>query len=147
MAFKNEYVPPLAQETSEFLMQARDVLRKGHSRYDRWTADRERDMVLVHKGSGHEIEDANDTLWGFIDRKGMYLFSTETLSSQRSTEERHLTYKLSHFVNGNDYSAPDRETISCIKDALQEYSRAYLFDLEHYKRCQLRLIDAAGREI
>jgi len=30
MAFKNEYVPPLEQETSEFLKRAREILRTGH---------------------------------------------------------------------------------------------------------------------
>lgn len=50
MAFKNEYVPPLEQETSEFLKKARETLRTGYSKYDTWTVDRERDMVLFRRG-------------------------------------------------------------------------------------------------
>jgi len=52
MAFKNEYVPPLEQETSEFLKKARETLRTGYSKYDAWTVDRERDMVLFRRGGG-----------------------------------------------------------------------------------------------
>lgn len=49
MAFKNEYVLPLDQEeASEFWNKARITLRKGYSKYDMWTVDRERDMVLVY---------------------------------------------------------------------------------------------------
>ena len=52
MAFKNEYVPPLEQETSEFLKKARETLRTGYSKYDAWTVDREKDMVLLFVGGG-----------------------------------------------------------------------------------------------
>jgi hypothetical protein len=40
MAFKNEYVPPLEQESSGFLKKARETLRTGYSKYDAWTVDR-----------------------------------------------------------------------------------------------------------
>lgn len=52
MTFKNEFVPPLEQETSEFLKKAREILRTGHTNYDQWTVDREREMVLFRRGGG-----------------------------------------------------------------------------------------------
>lgn len=77
MAFKNEYVPPLEQETSEFFRRAQKTLNVMAERRSKWTVDREREMALVHEGRGREIEDANHDLWGFIDRKGYYVFSTD----------------------------------------------------------------------
>ena len=59
MVFKNEYVPPLEQETSEFLKNAREMLRTGYSKYDAWTVDREKDMVLLYVGGGRDLESAN----------------------------------------------------------------------------------------
>lgn len=52
MTFKNEFVPPLEQETSEFFKKAREILRTGHTNYDQWTVDREREMVLFRRGGG-----------------------------------------------------------------------------------------------
>lgn len=50
MVFNNEYVLPPEQETSGFLKKAREILRTGYSKYDAWTVDREREMVLLHRG-------------------------------------------------------------------------------------------------
>jgi hypothetical protein len=101
MTFKNEYVPPLEQETSEFFKTARQTLRTGYTNYDRWTVDREREMVLIHEGSGREIESANHDLWAYIDHKGHYVFSTERLSQARvSPEEVAITYRLNGFWGG-----------------------------------------------
>ena len=46
MAFKNEYVPPLEQETSEFFRKAQRALDVMSERRSKWTVDREQEMVL-----------------------------------------------------------------------------------------------------
>jgi len=148
-AFKNEYVPPLEQEISEFLKKARETLRMGYSKYDAWTIDRERDMVLFYKGGGHDIDSAHLGLWSFIDRAGYYAFSTEeALKSVASPEEIAITYVLGPFRDGAPYATPTTETIACIKDALRERGKWHIFNPEAYKRCQLILIDGVtGKEI
>lgn len=147
MAFKNEYVPSLDQETSEFFRRAQKTLNVMAERRNKWTVDREREMVLVHEGSGREIEDANHDLWGFIDRKGYYVFGTDRLSkTEISPEEIAITYKMRGFWQGERYSSPDAETIACIKEALCE--RKDWGVISDYKRCQLTLIDGTvGKEI
>ncbi|MFZ5557166.1 MAG: hypothetical protein ACOZDY_10675 [Pseudomonadota bacterium] len=147
MAFKNEYVPPLEQEASEFFRKARETLRTGHSKHDKWTVDRERDMVLFYKGGGREIEEANHSLWAFVDRKGYYVFGTNRLSqTEISPEEIAIAYEMRGFWKGDRYSSPDNATIANIKEALREYKDWGV--VSDYKRCQLTLIDArTGKEI
>lgn len=145
MAFKNEYVPPLEQETSEFFKRAREILRTGYSQYDAWVVDRERNEVLKYLGGGHELESAHLGIWRFLDQKGFYAFTTEELKQQEvSPDEIAITYKLGPFTGSQPYGMPDVGTLQHIKEALQEYKRRHLFDLEHYKRCQLTLIDGGG---
>jgi hypothetical protein len=79
MTFKNEYIPPIEQETSEFFKIARKVLNTGHTTHDKWTADREREMVLFIRGGRKELEDANRDTWRFLDRSGEYWITTECL--------------------------------------------------------------------
>ena len=146
MAFKNEYVPPLEQEISSFFSRAQKILNVMAEKRSKWTVDREREMLLVLKGSGREIEDANHDLWGFIDRKGYYVFSTDRLSkTEVSLEEIAITYKIRGFWQGAQYSSPDTKTIACIKEALRERKDWGL--LSDYKTCQLTLIDSNGKEI
>lgn len=144
MAFKNEYVPPLEQENSEFLKKARETLRTGYSKYDAWTVDREHDMVLQYVGGGREMESANLGIWEFIDRKGYYSFTTEQLEKHEpSPNEIAITYKFGRpFTGTPPYALPDAETLRHIKEALQEYARRHLFNLEHYRQCQLTWVDA-----
>lgn len=149
MAFRNEYVPPLEQETSEFLRKVRTILCIGNTRYDRWTVDRDHGMVLIRSGGGHEADSADLDIWDFIDHERHYSFTTECLKKQnRSKEDIAITYELGAFIQGEGYAMPDPETIVRIKDALQEYGRRYLFNLEHYKRCYVTLINRdTGKEI
>ncbi len=149
MAFKNEHVPPLEQEASEFFKKARATLRTGYTNYDRWTVDREREMVLSHLGSGRELESANEDSWTFIDGKGMYRFDTKRLRKDEvSPEELAITYELTGFWAGAGRLTPDAASLRCIKEALREYSRWHLFNPEALKRCQLTLIDGrTGEEI
>ncbi len=147
MAFKNEYVPPLDQETSEFFRKARETLRTGYSKHDRWTIDREREIALVHEGSGREVESANHDRWAYIDRKGYCVFSTERLlKAEVSSEEVAITHRLNGFWEGERFSVPDAGSLFCIKEALREFKDWGL--LSDYRRCQLTLIDGrTGEEI
>ncbi|MDP1896476.1 MAG: hypothetical protein Q8K43_01180 [Sulfurimicrobium sp.] len=147
MAFKNEYVLPLEQETSEFFRQAQKTLKHASAELrSTWTVDREHDMVLFRRGSGREEGEGED-YWDFLDRKGKYSFTTYLLSkSGISLEEIAITRQIG-FRLREGLNRPDTETIACIKEALKEYSRSYLFNLEHYKRAQLTLIDSNGKEI
>lgn len=83
----------------------------------------------------------------FITVDGEYRCDTDKVSKSEVTPEIvAITYWIS--FRGDPVNAPDAETLTCIKDALQENSRGYLFNLEHYKRCQLTLIDVrTGEEI
>lgn len=143
MAFKNEKVLPLEQETSEFFRKAQKTLIVMYERRSTWTIDREREMALVHKGWSRE--DPNHDNWSFLDHKGKYSLSSDVLAeSVISPEEIAITRSLSYMTSGDN--VPDAETIACIKEALQENSRKFLFNLEHYKRCQLTLIDAITKK-
>lgn len=149
MTFKNEYIPPVEQETSEFFKKARETLRTGFSKFDRWTIDREREMVMTHMGSGRELEDANHDLWGFIDCRGYYVFSTDLLSrAEVSPEKVAITYELKGFWQGARYAAPTAQTLANIRESLCEYGKWDMFNPEAFGSCQLTLIDAAtGKEI
>jgi hypothetical protein len=147
MAFKNEYIPPLEQETSEFFKKARETLRTGHSKYDQWTVDRERNMVLFRRGGGHSMESKDEDYWSFIVADREHYVDTEVLAKSEVTpEEIAITYSVS--FRGDQSRYPDAQTIACIEQALQERGRTHLFDLDHHKRCHLTLIDATtGKEI
>ena len=145
MAFKNEYVPPLEQETSEFFRRAQKTLNVTSERRSKWTADRERDMALVREGRGHSLDSANENYWGFIDCKGTYSFTTWLLSeSEISSEEISITRQIG-FKAWEGVSDPDVETIAFIKEALREHKDYGV--ISDYKRCQLTLIDSNGKEI
>ncbi len=144
MAFTNEYVPPVEQESSEFFRQARKTLSVMAEMRSKWTVDREREMALVNEGSGRELESANHNLWSFLDRKGFYVFSTEQLSKiEVSPDEVAISRRLNGFWAGERYSQPDKDTLARIKEALREYNDWGV--VSDYKRCQLTLIDSSGR--
>jgi hypothetical protein len=112
-----------------------------------WTADRDREMVLFHRGSGRETDSANEDFWLFIDHQGTYEFDTKRLSkSEVSKEELAIVYEISRYWDGKDRAVPNTSTLVCIKEALCEYKDWGV--VSDYKRCQLTLIDAAtGEEI
>ena len=146
MAFKNEYVRPLEEETSQFLKQARVKLNTGFSKFDRWTVDRENDMVLFHDGSGHDMDSHNYDFWLFIDRRGRYRLITVLLSkTELSPDEIAITRKF-HYTEGVNDDIPDRGSIARIKQAIREYKDWGI--KSDYKSCQLTLIDAhTGKDI
>ncbi len=146
MTFANEHIPPLEEETSEFLREARGRLRTGYTPFDRWTVDRQNDMVLFKRGSGRFIESKDVEFWTFIDRKGQYDFETiKRAETEISKEEIALT-RLIGFQIGKGITEPDVESLAQVKDALREYKDyGYLSD---YLRCRLTLVSAAtGKEI
>ena len=149
MSFKNEFVPLLDQEHSEFFRKVRKSLHTGFTTYDCWTVDRERDMVLFHEGSGHDIESASYDLWAYIDRKGHYVFGTDRLSrTEGPAQSLVISYRLRGFWGGNRYSTPDAATLASIKEALRESSRWYLSNPEAFTRCELTLVDGStGQEL
>ena len=122
------------------------------------------------------MESANETYWGFMDRKGHYDFTTDEVSRfallpgeaghemkrtrqdfwdfvrghPQDLNQVHvsITYKLLHFLVGNGRSVPDAESLSCIKEAIGERGRWLLFDLEAFGGCQLTLLDGrTGNEL
>ena len=80
MAFKNEYVPPLEQETSEFFRVARETLRTGRNKDDEWTVDRDNNRALKCTGGGHEIDDHDEEYWKYLDGDDCYGFTTKQLN-------------------------------------------------------------------
>lgn len=146
MVFKNEYVLPLEQETSEFFRKAQKTLNAMAERRSKWTVDREREMVLLHRGGGHSMESKDHDNWGFLDRKGKYFIGTECLSkSEISPEEIEIARSFYCMVGGGDI-APDAETITAIKEVVREYKDWGV--ISDYKSCQLTLIDArTGEEV
>jgi hypothetical protein len=147
MAFKNEYVLPLEQETSEFFKKAQKTLNVMAERRSKWAVDREREMALAHLGSGRELESADQDFWAFVDQRGVYEFDTRRLHKQEvSTEEIAITYELKRFWAGAGRSVPGATSLAFIKEALREYKDWGV--ISDYKRCQLILIDGRnGREI
>lgn len=146
MAFVNEYVPPIEQETSEFLRWARTKLKTGYSRWDLWTVDRDNDMVLCWRGGGHGQETHNIDYWSFIDREGEYSATTQLLSEvEISVDEIALTLSIL-FQTGKGLRDPGPMTIKCVKEAFREYKD--LGAASRYTNCRLTMIDSAtGEEI
>lgn len=126
MAFKNEYVPPLEQETSEFLKKAREMLRTGHKKNDAWTVDRENNRVLKRTGRGHEIDDREEEYWTFLDGEDRYSFTTKELNyslvSEGTPNKIAMTRDILCFRDGAIYKGlPDTRTLKHIKEAFDEH--------------------------
>lgn len=126
MAFKNEYVPPLEQETSEFFRRARETLRTGHKRDDDWTVDRENNRVLFRSGSGHEIDNYEEEYWRFLDGEDRYSFTTKTINRKvvdaGPPRKIALTRDILLFLGHPPFKGlPDDLVIQEIKSAFREY--------------------------
>lgn len=126
MAFKNEYVPPLEQEASEFFKKAREILRKGYLKNDAWTVDRENDRVLCRTGRGHEIDDRDEEYWSYLDKNDRYAFTTRSVTYSRVSEgppERTaMTRDVLYFMSGEPHKGlPDVQVIQRIKEAFETY--------------------------
>lgn len=147
MPFTNEYIPSVEQETSAFLKKARDILHTGSSKFDMWTVDRDHDMVLFRRGGGHSIESKDEDYWSFLTLDKEYCCDTNFVSKPE-TKQTGLAITQSISFRGTPADAPSAATISCIKDALREYHRRHLFQLNYHNKCDLTLIDArTGKEI
>jgi hypothetical protein len=149
MAFKNEYIPPIEQETSEFAKQARKTFNKGHSKFDRWTIDRERQIALIHIGSGRKDPgDSNAELWELVDEDGYFVFSMDRIAYVKMNSDHvSITYKLLGFWAGERYSKPSEKTFHRIKEALVEHGKSYMFEMYAYKSCDLKFINSMKGEV
>ncbi|MEW5756028.1 MAG: hypothetical protein AB1810_06960 [Pseudomonadota bacterium] len=121
MTFKNEYIPPLEQETSEFLKKARQILRTGHKKNDAWTVDRENNRVLIRSGRGRE-EGYGEEYWQYLDESGRYSFTTMeqhySLISEGPPKKVAMIRDISSFRGGEAFKGlPDAETMQRIKEA------------------------------
>lgn len=147
MAFKNEYIPPIEQETSEFFKKARGILNTGHSQHDKWTVDRSNEMVLFIRGGRKEVEDFNRDTWRFLDAGGEYWITTECLHKKEiSPDVIAISYKILGVVKDEKLISPNLETLLNVKEALRERKDWGL--LSQYKECQLTLVDGTtGKEI
>ena len=145
MTFKNEYIPPIEQETSEFFKQARKTLNTGYSQFDRWTIDREREMVLFNDGSGHSLDSHTEDYWTFLNSKARHACDTNLISkAEISSEEIAITRSIG--FRGDPANHPDAETLMCIKEALREYKDWGVSS--DFKTCRLTLLSAVtGKKI
>jgi hypothetical protein len=143
MTFKNEYIPKLEDEASEFLRNARKKLNVGQSAYDKWTVDRTSNAVLVRVGAGRD-EAATDDYWRFLNQKDAYAFTTTLLESEEVSASCIYIKRSIGFreISGLD-DIPDAATSASIKDALAEYKD--LSAVSKYESCDLVLVDAQGR--
>lgn len=129
MAFKNEYILPLEQETCEFLKRARETLRTGYKEDDAWTVDRESKRVLKRTGCGHEIDDRDEEHWEYLDGDDRYRFTTKELNysliEEGPPKKIAITRDILYFLGGTAYKGiPDAQIIQRIKDAFEVYGGA-----------------------
>lgn len=143
MAFKNEYIPPVQQETSEFLKKARETLRTGHKKNDAWTVDRENDRVLFYSGCGHEIDDHDEEYWQYLDANDRYSFTTKRVERKviaaGPPKIIALTRDILHFWGGELYSGlPGEQTLQHIREAFQVYGAYCMSSMD--EECQHTLL-------
>jgi hypothetical protein len=126
MAFKNEYIQPLDQETSDFFKQARKTLRTGNNRSDSWTVDRETNRVLFCSGRGHERDDSDDEYWDYLDETGHYSFTTTRILidrlSEGPSEKWVVTRDIKKFWGHSPYKGlPEMKSLKDLKFAFEVY--------------------------
>jgi hypothetical protein len=140
MAFKNEYIPPIEQETSEFLKQARQTLKTGYSKFDNWTVDRQNNRVLNWSHSGRDFESRNDEGWDYIDSTGRYSFGTRLDSKEVLSPQEIAMTRTIYIVWQGSHTAgmPSKETWSHIKQALETTKDSGV--RSNYSTCKLTLI-------
>jgi len=143
MAFINEYIPPLEQETSEFFRRAREILRTGHKKNDAWTVDRENNRVLDRSGKGHEIDDHDEEYWEYLDGDECYGFTTKQLNYSLISDglpiKIAVTRDILYFKGGDLYKGiPDALVIQRIKEAFQMYGAYCMASRED--KCQHTLL-------
>lgn len=139
MAFVNEYIPPIEQETSEFFMQARKTFHKS-STLESWTVDRQNERALNWSHSGRSYETRNEVIWDYIDNTGRYSFGTRLLSQEElSPSEIALTLEVYLVWAGDPHAGmPSKETWTYIKEALEVRKDSGI--RSKYLTCKLTLI-------
>lgn len=139
MAFIAEYIPPVEEETSDFLRKARKTLNTGWSRWNSWVVDRERDMVLHLRGSGRQPASVNQDYWFFMDGHRLYSAVTWLLSNQEGASAEVLITRSVGFQIGDGLSNPDTKTLAAVKEALCAFKDSGVSS--RYRMCQLTLVD------
>jgi hypothetical protein len=106
MTFKNEYIPPLEQETSAYFKEMRKTLRTGNHKNDAWTVDREHNRVLARVGVGHDIDSCDEEYWVYFDGTDCYGFTTKQLNYSLISEgppiKIAVTRDIMYFKGGGD---------------------------------------------
>lgn len=143
MSFKNEYVPPLEQETSEFFRKARELLRTGHYKNDAWTVDRANNRVLKRTGRGHEIDDRDQEYWEYLEGDSRYAFTTKEvvyrLVSDGPPKKIAVTRDILYFMGGKlSEGTPDQQVIKRIEEAFQVHGGHCMASQE--EECQHTLL-------
>lgn len=140
MAFVNELIPPIEQETSEFFKQARHELNK-HLVLSCWTVDRQNNRILNRSHIGREVETRNDEGWDYIDNTGRYSFwTTKNSLDILSPQEIGITRTINTVWEGSNSLAgmPSKETWVHIKEALETMKDYGVHS--SYSTCKLTLI-------
>ena len=145
MSFKNEYVNAMGDEDSEFLRNAKSLLRTGFNDFDTWVVDRSRDMVLFRIGSGHDVDNYDSETWKFIEGTTTYYITTKAIESTKISDQIIAMTRAISFLRDAKYGIPEAETILHIKEALSEHKDLGLFST--YERCHLTLLNVRGEEI
>jgi len=147
MAFKNEYVPTIDQELSGFRDKARKTFKIGCGKYDRWTIDDEREMVLVSVGIRRDVDTENCYVWDFMWQSNICRIETERrLFSEPAKDEYLVVYEITDCRAASGCLPPDLEMLKLFKEALIERSRWGVFEPNYYTRVQLTLLKE-GEEV
>ena len=145
MAFQNEYVPKLEAQTSEFLRTARTELRLGFVASDKWTVDRDRELVLVRTGRGSDIDSQNEEYFTFLWGRRKYRFHTTVLETRPLTPQHLHIARSIRFVVSPDLAGPTPEVIDLVKEALTVYKDFGV--ISQYQSCDLVLKNWMGNAL
>ncbi len=142
MTLRNEFVPTLEEERSEFFRIARAKFCLGFVPSDKWTVDRSKDRVLLLAGRGHDIDSKDEEYWRYLDETGEYRFMTKLLESWEISKTRVHLKRSIRFNGGFELADPTDIIIQRIQDALtvcKDYGV-----ISRYESCDLELISAKG---
>ncbi len=142
MSFQNECVPKPEDEQSEFLSGVRIKMRLGFVSDDQWTFDRNRDMVLVRLGSGHEVDTKDEEYWSFFGQGREYRFRTKRLVMRAESKETVRMERSIRFFVMEGFSEPNDPAVQAIKEALTAFKD--FGTLSRYRSCDLVLTTDSG---
>lgn len=146
MTFKNEHVPKREDETSTVLQTIRTRLRLGFLSTDKWTVDRERELVLVRTGRGNDIESKHDEYWSYFEFGNHYRLHTELLDSYEISKTIICMKRRMAFGAGDGFAGePDNATLLRIKEALTVYKDYGV--ISAYESAEIVLVNHKGEAL